>query len=57
MGDTLQVRQSEVGLIPILSVVLLELIQVGPQQLAHKEEVLLKAGDYAGQEKVTGALR
>lgn len=42
MGNALQVRQCEVRLIPILSVVLLELVQVGSQQLAHQEEVLLQ---------------
>lgn len=46
VGNTLQVRQCEVGLVPILSVVLLELVQVGPQQLAHQEEVLLQYVDY-----------
>lgn len=42
MGNALQTRQCEVGLVPILPVVLLELVQVGSQQLAHKEEVLLQ---------------
>ena len=42
--NALQVRQGEVWLVTILPVVLLELVQVCPQQLTHKEEVLLKAG-------------
>lgn len=51
MGNALQAGQREVGLVPSLPVVLLELVQVGSQQLAHKEEVLLKASKYAGQNK------
>lgn len=43
MGNALQTRQREVRLVPVLPVILLELVQVGSQQLAHKEEVLLKA--------------
>ena len=52
MGDALQAGQSEVRLVPVLSVVLLELVQVGSQQLAHKEEVLLKAYHCTGQDRV-----
>ncbi len=43
MSNALQVRQSEVWLVTILPVVLLEFIQVCSQQLAHKEQVLLQA--------------
>ena len=45
MGNALQVGQREVGLVPVLSVVLLELIQVGSQQLTYQEEVLLQHVD------------
>lgn len=51
VGNALQARECEVGLVPILSVILLELIQVGSQQLAHKEEVLLQVHACAGQDK------
>ena len=51
MGNALQAGQREVRLVPVLPVILLKLIQVGSQQLAHKEQMLLKEGDYAGQEK------
>jgi len=43
VSNALQARQSEVWLVTILPVVLLELIQVCSQQLAHKEQVLLQA--------------
>ena len=41
VGDFLQAGQSEVELVPVVPVVLLELVQIGAQQLAHQEQVLL----------------
>ncbi len=43
-GDGLHARQGEVGRVAGLAVVLLELVQVGAQQLAHQEQVLLRRG-------------
>lgn len=40
--DALDARVAEVRLVARLAVVLLELVQVGAQQLAHQEEVLLQ---------------
>jgi hypothetical protein len=39
--DALDAREREVHLVAALAVVLLELVQVGAQQLAHQEQVLL----------------
>ena len=41
LRNALQVRQSEVRLVPILFVVLLKLIQICSEQLTHKEQVFL----------------
>ena len=41
-GNLLDAGQREVGLVPIVPLVLLELVQVGPQQFAHQDEVLLQ---------------
>ncbi len=41
MGNFLQAGQSKVELVAVVPVVLLKLVQVGAQQLAHQEQVLL----------------
>jgi hypothetical protein len=41
-GDALDAWRCEVRLITVLTLVLLELIQVGPQQLTHQDQVLLQ---------------
>jgi hypothetical protein len=42
--DALYPGQREVGLVPVVPLVLLELVQVGAQQLADQDEVLLRRG-------------
>ena len=41
-GNGLNTGQNEIRCIPRLSVVLLEFVQIGSQQLTHQEEVLLQ---------------